>query len=137
MSALDLHAEPRKFQKCQLFTRGLWEHLDWDGTTHSGIRALKVPFYIKMTKMLSVSLGLTKSQNWLKPPQKNNFHVFTSNPRLSEIFVNFDQVWPEVDSWEWPENLILIRPLEWVGTNVIVEMIEFPFQRLLMGQNRN
>ena len=80
---------------------------------------------------------LTKSQNWLKPPQKNNFHVFTSNPRLSEIFVNFDQVWPEVDSWEWPENLILIRPLEWVGTNVIVEMIEFPFQRLLMGQNRN
>ena len=36
---------------------------------------------------------LTEGQNWSKPPQNSIFYVFTQNPRLSEIFVNFDQLW--------------------------------------------
>ena len=33
------------------------------------------------------------------------------------------------------ENLILIRPLKWVGTNAIIKNIESHLQRLLMGWN--
>ena len=46
--------------------------------------------------MPMVNLGSTKGQNWLKPYQNNIFHVFKSNLRLLEIFINFDQIWPKV-----------------------------------------
>ena len=43
-----------------------------------------------MTKMPLVNPGLTASQNWSKSYQNSIFHVFTSNLRLSDIFINFD-----------------------------------------------
>ena len=82
-----------KISKISLFYwGGPWDHLDWHGLTHSSVKALKVPFQVKMTKMPLVNLGLTEGQNWSKPHQNNIFHVFTSNLRLSKIFVYFDQV---------------------------------------------
>ena len=33
-----------------------------------------------------------RGSNWSKPPQDNIFHVFTLNPRLLKIFVDFDQL---------------------------------------------
>ena len=62
------------------------------GLTYLGIEALKMPFYVKMTKILLVNLGLSEGKNWSNPSQSNIFHVFTSNQRLLEISVNFDQV---------------------------------------------
>ena len=124
-----------KIPKISIFLQGIVEHLDWHGTTRSGIGAFKVPFYVKMTKMPLVNLWLIEGQNWSKPPQNNIFHVFTSNPRLLEIFINYDQVWPGVDNWKQPKNLILIWPSDWVGTNVTMYIIEFYFQRLFMGRN--
>ena len=32
------------------------------------------------------------------------FHILTSNLSYSKIFVNFDQVWPEVNSWEYQKS---------------------------------
>ena len=101
---LDLRGKPRKFQKYKIFTGGSWEHVDWHGTTHSGIGALKVPFKVKFTKILLVKLGLSKSQTWSKPPQNKNFHDFTTNPSLSESFVSFDKLWLESNTWE-PTNI--------------------------------
>ena len=44
----------------------------------------------QIDKMPLVNLGLTESQNWSKSSKNNIFHVSTSNPSYSEIFVNFD-----------------------------------------------
>jgi len=51
------------------------------------------------------------SQSWVdqksklvKITQNNTFHVFTSNPSLSEIFVNFNLCWLEVDSRKRPKT---------------------------------
>ena len=35
---------------------------------------------------------LTERQNWSKLPQNDIFQVSISNPRLLELFVNFDQI---------------------------------------------
>ena len=83
---LGLHARPRKFQKYYLFSIGLQKDLDWHSATHLGIGALKVPFQVKLTKMPLVI-------------PKQIFRVSTSNPSLLVIFVNFDKVWPDIDSW--------------------------------------
>ena len=40
---------------------------------------------------------LTEKQNWSKFHQNENFQVSISNPKLLELFVNFDQIWPKVD----------------------------------------
>ena len=114
---------------------GSWKHLDWRGATRSGIKALKVPFLVKMSKKPLVDLGLSKSLTMSKSSQNNIFHSFISNPSYSETFINFNQVWLEVDSWWVSETLILIWPLEWVETNSITMIIKFSFQRLFMGQN--
>ena len=37
-----------------------WEHLEWRNATRSDIRAPKVPFLAKMTKMPLVNLELTE-----------------------------------------------------------------------------
>ena len=71
---------------------GPWKHLDGGGTTRLGIKALKVPFKVKLTKMSLVDHGLTWSQIWSKSAQNNTFNIFKSNPSYSEIFVNFDQL---------------------------------------------
>ena len=89
MSVFDLRAELQKFQKNHFLSGGPREHLGHHGLTHLGIGTLKVPFQVKMTKMSLVNSRLTEHQNWLKLHQNNIFHVFTSNPRLSEIFINF------------------------------------------------
>ena len=83
---LNLHARPRKFQKYYLFSIGLQKDLDWRGVTHLGIGALKVPFQVKLTKMPLVI------------PKKKKIRVSTSNLSLLVIFVNFDQVWPDINS---------------------------------------
>ena len=70
----------------------LRKHLDLHSVTHSGVRALKVPFQVKLTKMSLFNPKLTKSQSWSKSSQNHIFHVSTSNPSYSMIFVNFDQV---------------------------------------------
>ena len=69
------------------------KHLDWRGTTRSGIGALKAPFQVKMTKTPLVNPNLTKSQSWSKSFEDNIFHVSISNLSHLDIFVNFDQVW--------------------------------------------
>ena len=47
---------------------------------------------------------------WLKVKilTKEHFHGFISNPSSSDIFSNFDQVWPRFDFWWAPEIIILI-----------------------------
>ena len=76
-----------------------WKHLDWHGTTRSGLEALKVPFQVKLTKMPLVNPRLTKIQSQSKSSQNNIFQVYTSTSSYSMIFVNFDQVRPNVDPW--------------------------------------
>ena len=58
---LDLRAGPQKFQKYYLFSMGLRKHLDWHGITCLGVRALEVPFQVKLTKMPLVNPRLTES----------------------------------------------------------------------------
>ena len=89
-SVLNLRATPWNFQKYYLFSIVPWKHLDWHGATSLGIKALKVPFPIKLFKMPLVNLGLTKSQTRSKFFRNDIFHAFTSNPSHLEIFVNFD-----------------------------------------------
>ena len=76
---------------------GLWEHPKLYGPTPSDTRVPKVHFSAKMTKMPLVNLRLTEGQMKSKPSQNNIFHSFTSNLSFSEIFNNFDQIWPGVD----------------------------------------
>ena len=138
LSALDLRARSRKIQKYYFLSMGLWEHTKWCGATHLDIRAPKVHFLAKMTKMPLVNLGLTEGQTMSKSSQNNNFHDFLSNPSFSEIFGYFDQVWLSLTrSWSrvgW-KTLILIQPSKWVRTKVIMKIIKFSFQRLFMGWN--
>lgn len=82
-------------KKNHFLTRGLRKHLDHHGSAHLDIKALKMPLKVKIAM---VNPGLIKGQNWSKPYQNNIFHFFYSNPRLSEIFINFNQIWPKVDS---------------------------------------
>ena len=67
--------------------------------------------------------------------KKNIFHGFISNSGSSKIFINFDQVWPGVNSWWAPKTLILIRSSKQVETNAIAKIIKFSFQWLFMGRN--
>ena len=119
---------------------GLLGHPEWCGATCLDARAPEVPSLAKMTKMPLVNLRLIEGQTRSKPSQNNTFHSLTSNPSFSKIFGNLDQVWPswpEVDSRWALETLILIRPLERVETNVIVEIIKLSIQRLFMGWNQS
>lgn len=76
-------------KKNHFLTRGLRKHLDHHGSAHLDIKALKMPLKVKIAM---VNPGLIKGQNWSKPYQNNIFHFFYSNPRLSEIFINFNQI---------------------------------------------
>ena len=76
LSALNLCARPRKLLKYYLFSMGLWKHLDWRGATCSSIRALEVPFQVKLTKMPLVNLGLIESQSQSKSSQNKTFFMF-------------------------------------------------------------
>ena len=49
--ALDLRARPWKIQKYYFLHMRLQKHLEWCGTTRSGIGAPQVPLLAKMTKM--------------------------------------------------------------------------------------
>ena len=64
---------------------GLQKHVDWSGTTYSGIKALKVPFQIKQTK----TLGWPKVKSGQNYP-KTTFYFSTSNLSYSVIFVKFN-----------------------------------------------
>ena len=89
------------------------KHLDWRGTTRSGIGALEVPFQVKLTKIPMINPRLTESHSQSKSSQNNIFHVSTLNPSYSEIFVNFNQVWSSLTrGWLLgaPETLFFIRP---------------------------
>jgi len=110
------------------------KHLNQHGTIHLGIGALKVPFSAKMPL---VNPRLTKSQKRSKSSQNNIFRGFTSNSSYLETFVNFHQVWPEVDPWWAPKTLILIWPSKRGYTTAIVEIIKIPFRRLFMSRNRS
>ena len=135
--ALNLRAGPRKIQKYYFLSMGPWEHLEWRGTAHSNTGAHKVHFLAKMTKTPLVNPGLTESQKKSKSPQNITFHSFTSNPSSSDIFTNFDQIWPGVYSWWALETIILIWPLEQIETNAIAKIIKFSFQRLFIGWNQS
>ena len=120
LSALDLHARPWKLQKYYLFTIGLQKCLDWRGATHSSIKALEVPFQVK----------LTKSQSWVKIIPKQHFSCFYVKP---ELVSDFCQLWPSLTQC-WllgaPKTLILIRLSEQIETNAIAKIIKFPFQTI-------
>ena len=58
---------------------------------------LKCLFQLKWPKCPWLALGLTKGQTRSKLSQNNVFHSFTPNSSFSNIFNNFDQVWPEVN----------------------------------------
>ena len=135
LSALDLRARSRKIQKYYFLSMGLWEHTKWCGATHLDIKAPKVHFSAKMTKMPLVNLGLTEGQTMSKSSQNNNFHDFFIKP---ELLRNFWLLWPSLTrSWSrvgW-KTLILIQPSKWVRTKVIMKIIKFSFQRLFMGWN--
>ena len=132
LSAFDLHVEPQNFQKYYSLSMGPWEYPEWCGVTRSDTKAPKVPFSSKMTKMPLVNPRLINSQTKSKSPQNSTFHSFTSNPRFLEIFGDFWQVWPEVDSQRAPN---FVRPSKWVETNVILKIIKFSVQRLFISQN--
>ena len=82
--ALDLRAKPRKIQKYYFLSMRLEEHTKWCGATHLNIRAPKVHFLAKMTKMPIVKLGLTEGQTRSKSSQNNNFHDFFYQTRASQ-----------------------------------------------------
>ena len=106
--ALDLRTGPWKIQKYYFLSMGPQGHPKWCGLTRSDIEVPKVPFLAKMMKMPLVNSKLTESQTKSKSPKNSTFHSFTSNPIILEIFGNFDQVWPRVDSRRALETLILI-----------------------------
>ena len=81
---------PKNSKKYYLFTMGPQKHIDYCGTIHSGIEALKVPFQVKLTKIPLVNPRLTKSQIGSKSSKNNIFHTSISNPSYSVIFINFD-----------------------------------------------
>ena len=55
---------------------GLRKHLDWHGATCSSIKALEVPFQVKLTKMPLVNPGLIESQSQSKLSQNKTFFMF-------------------------------------------------------------
>ena len=124
-----------KIPKILSFLHGVMEtsRLTWRNLF--GHWSTKSTFFCQNVQNAPGQLGLSKSQTRSKSSQNNIFYGFTSNPSYSETFVNFNQVWLEVDSWWVSETLILIWPLEWVETNSITMIIKFSFQRLFMGQN--
>ena len=69
--------------------------------------------------------------------EKQHFSCFYIKP---ELLSDFRQLWPSLTRGWLPkrtlETLIYIWLLEWVGTNAIAKIINFPFQRLFMGRNR-
>ena len=94
--------DPKKCKKSYFLSKGLRGHSEWCGTIHSDTKAPRVPFLAIMTKMPLANLGLNIGQTRSKPSQNNTFHSFTSNSSFSEIFGNFDLVWPRVDlEWSW------------------------------------
>ena len=132
LSPLNLCARPRKLLKYYLFSMGLWKHLDWRGATCSSIRALEVPFQVKLTKMPLVNPRLIESQSQSKSSQNKKFLCFYIK---LELLGDFRQVWPKVWLMRALEILILIRLSEWVGTNTIVKSVKSSFQWLFMGWN--
>ena len=77
---------------------GPQKHLDRHGATRLAVGALEMPFLVKLTKMPLANHWLTESQMRSKSSRNDIFHAFTSKSSHLEIFVNFDQVWPDVDS---------------------------------------
>ena len=71
---------------------GPQEHLEQRGTAQSDTRAPKVPFSAKMTKMPLFNPRFDRRSNEVKALTKKHFSWFTSNPRFTKIFNNFDQV---------------------------------------------
>ena len=87
-----------KIPKILSFFHGPQKHLDYPGATCSGIRALRVPFQVKLTKIPQVNPGLTESQSQSKSSQNKIFHVSTSNPELLSDFCQFRACLTKVDS---------------------------------------
>ena len=99
-SALDLHVGPWKFynkKKIIFFHRGtvgtsrlLWFNPIKCQSAQSVISSQSDQNALGQPK-------LTERKNWSKLHQNDIFQVSISNPRLLELFVNFDQIWPRVD----------------------------------------
>ena len=99
LSALNWRVVLRKFKKYYPLITGPWKHLDWHDVTCSSIDAIEMLCQVKLTKMPLVNPELTKSQSRSNSSQNDTFHVSTLNLSYSVIFVNVDQIWPEVNSW--------------------------------------
>ena len=89
-------SNPKKSKNIIFLPMGPRGHPEWCDATRSDAGVPEVPFSTKMTKMPLVNLGLTEGQMRSKPSQNNTFHSFALNLSFSEIFGNFDQLWP---SW--------------------------------------
>ena len=101
-STLNLHVGPWKFYK----KKNLFFH--W---VHQGTVETSKLLWFNLIKCQSAQSAissqsdqnalnqpeLTEKQNWSKFHQNENFQVSISNPKLLELFVNFDQIWPKVD----------------------------------------
>ena len=96
-----------KKKKNHFLTKGPREYLNHHGLSYLGIKVLTMTVQVKMSKMLVVNRELAEGQDWSKLHQNNIFHAFISNPRLLELFINFDQIshwvdflWrPRVEFW--------------------------------------
>ena len=86
-----------KNQKILFSLHGAKRTSKWYGANRSDIGALKMPFSAKMTL---ANPRLTEGQTRSKSSQNKTFYSFTSNPRFSETFGNFDQVSLNL-TWSW------------------------------------
>ena len=99
-STLDLHGTPWKFQEILTFqqgTVGTWRLTLYNLFRHWSTRSA---FLGQIDQNAPGQSWVDQNSKLVKITQNNTFHVFTSNPSLSNIFVNFNQLWPKVDSRE-------------------------------------
>ena len=90
-------------EKPKNFIFSLWGR---ENIQNDVVQPVRTPEHLKCLfwpKCPSSTLDLTKGQMRSKPSQNNIFHSFTPNLSFSEIYDNFEQVWPEVDP-EWAQK---------------------------------
>jgi len=76
-------------------------------------------------------LKVKRSEN----PPETTFFMLLHQTRATQRFLSTLTKFDPTLAPKAPKALILIRPSKWVWTNAIVNIIEFPFQRLFMGWN--
>ena len=93
MSALDLCAGARKFQKYYLFSMGPQKNLYWRGTTHSGISTLKVPFFSQIDQNVPGQPWVDWKSKSIEIIPKQHNSCFYIKPKL---LGDFRQLWPSL-----------------------------------------